>query len=275
MLRRWNWFGIPYPYEGGNVISDQIVRLAYLFVSFSFGETLSTVSILLSVALTPVLIYALWRAVRVRPAWLSIVLVATGVAWIGVSRFEQFVFMPAHLLFVLPFFLILILRQMNPLALAALLILYACADYAYFTKSGFLVKAYAAPYKEMADVIRDGSHGQNAIVAVDRYGAFSQPLVNRLGASVRVIFLDDEVSAREVLDAARSGPSRPSVIWLWRQTTDISPGTFVTKLEQDLSAGHEVRHREFAAYSLPERWARQLLRGPGQPEYYYSLSEFR
>ncbi len=63
-------------YEGGNVISDQIVRLAYLFVSFSFGETLPTVSLLLSVALTPVLIYALWRAVRTRPAWLPIVLVA-------------------------------------------------------------------------------------------------------------------------------------------------------------------------------------------------------
>ena len=275
VLRRWNWIGIPYPYEGGNVISDQIVRLAYLFVSFSFGETLSTVSLLLSVALTPVVIYALWRAVGTRPAWLPIVLVATGIAWIGVSRFEQFVFMPAHLLFVLPFFLILILRQMNPLAFAALLVLYACADYAYFTKSGFLVKPYATPYKEMADVIRDGSRGQNAIVAVDRYGAFSQPLLNRLGDSVRVIFLDDEASAREVLEAARSGPSGPSVIWLWRRTSDISPGTFVTKLEQDLSVGREVRHHEFVAYSLPERWARRLLRGPGQPEYYYRLSEFR
>ena len=67
VLRRWNWIGIPYPYEGGNVISDQIVRLAYLFVSFSFGETLSTVSLLLSVALTPVVIYALWRASRNPP----------------------------------------------------------------------------------------------------------------------------------------------------------------------------------------------------------------
>ena len=200
---------------------------------------------------------------------------ATGIAWIGVSRFEQFVFMPAHLLFVLPFFLILILRQMNPLAFAALLVLYASADYAYFTRSGFLVKPYATPYKEMADVIRDGSRGQNAIVAVDPYGAFSQPLLNRLGDSVRVIFLDDEASAREVLEAARSGPSGPSVIWLWRRTSDISPGTFVTKLEQDLSVGREVRHREFVAYSLPERWARRLLRGPGQPEYYYRLSEFR
>ena len=178
-LGRWNWIGISYPYEGGNVIADQIVRLAYLFVSFSFGETLSTVSLLLSVALTPVVIYALWRAVGTRPAWFPIVLVATGIAWIGVSRFDQFVFMPAHLLFVLPFFLMLILRQMNPLAFAALLVLYASADYAYFTRSGFLVKPYATPYKEMADVIRDGSRGQNAIVVVDsmvRFPTAVEPL---------------------------------------------------------------------------------------------------
>ena len=276
-------------YEGGSIISDQIVRLAYLFVSFSFGETHSTMSLLLSVALTPIVIYALWRAMGNRPAWLLLVLVATSIAWIGVSTREQFVFMPTHLMFVLPFFLILILRQMKPLAFVALLVLYACADYAYFTSSGFLVKPYATPYKEMADVVLDGSHGQNAIVAVDAYGAFDEPLLNRLGLTVfrdqeftadagsnlRVIFLSSETSARKVLEATRSGPSRPSVIWLWRRTSDVSPGNFITKLEQDLSAGHEIRHHEFISYSLPERWARRLLRGPGQPEYYYSLAEFR
>ena len=269
------WINSPQSYEGGNVVSDQIVRLAYLFVSFSFGETFSTVSLLLSVALAPVVIYALWQSMRTRPAWLPIVLLATGVAWIGASRFEPFVFMPAHLMFVLPFFLMLILRQMNPLAFAALLVLYGGADYAYFARNGFLVKPYAAPYKEMADVIRDGSRGQNAIVAVDRYGSFTDPLVNRLSGSVRVIFLNDEASAREALDAARSGPSEPSVVWLWRRTSDVSPGAFVTKLEQDLSVGHEVRRREFIAYSLAERWARRLLRGPNQPHYYYQLTEFR
>jgi hypothetical protein len=269
------WISSPQSYEGGNVVSDQIVRLAYLFFSFSFGETFSTVSLLLGVALAPVVIYALWQSVGTRPAWLPIVLVATGVAWIGVSRFEQFVFMPTHLMFVLPFFLILILRHMNPLAFAALLVLYGGADYAYFARSGFLVKPYAAPFKEMADVIRDGSRGQNAIVAVNTYGAFAQPMVNRLSDSVRVIFLYDEASAREVLDAARSGPSGPSVVWLWRRTSDVSPGAFVTKLEEDLSASHEVRRREFVAYSAPERWARRLLRGPNQPQYYYQLTEFR
>jgi hypothetical protein len=275
VLRRWNWIGIPYPSEGGNVISDQFVRLAYLFVSFSFGETFSTVSLILSVALTPFVMWSLWRGVGTRAPWLSIVLVATGVAWIGVSRFEQFVFMPAHLLFVLPFFLILILRQMNPLAFAALLVLYAGADYAYFTRSGFLVKPYATPYKEMADIIRDGSREQRAIVAVDTYGSFPQPLLNRLDPSVRVILLHDETSGREVLEAAGNESSERKVIWLWRRTSDISPGAFVTKLEQELSVGHEVRQREFVAYSLSERWARRLMRGPEQPDYYYRLSEFR
>jgi len=275
VLRRWNWIGAPPPYEGGNLISDQIVRLAYTFVSFSFGQTLSTVTLLLSIALTPMVIYALWRTSGTRSTWFPIVLMAAGIAWIGVSRFEQFVFMPAHLLFVLPFFLILILRQMNPWTFATLLVLYAAADYAYFTRSGFLVKPDAAPYKEMANVIREGSRGQNAIIAVDTFGSSSQPLLNYLGDGVGVVLLTDEPSARAVLEAARRDPSHPSIIWLWRRTSDTSPESFVSKLEQDLSAGRAVRRREFVAYSLPERCARRLLRGPGQPEYYYRLSEFR
>jgi hypothetical protein len=275
VLHRLNWIGIPPPYEGGHVISDQIVRLAYLFVSFSFGETFSTVSLLLSVVLTPIVMYALWRAVRTRPPWLPIVLTAAAIAWVGVSRFEQFVFVPNQLLFVLPFFLILIVRQIKPLVLMALLVLYAGADYAYFTRSGFLVKPYATPYGEMAKLIRDKSRGESAILVVDPYGVFWQPLLNRLGDSVRVIFLRDEASGREILEAARSGRSGPSAILLWRRTSDVSPGSFVTKLEQDLSVGHEVWYREFVPYSPPERWARRLLRGPEQPEYYYRLTEFR
>jgi hypothetical protein len=273
VLRRW--IGFPYPYEGGSVVSDQIVRIAYLFVSFSFGETFSAVSLLLSIVLAPAVVYALWRALETRPAWLPIVLMATAIAWVGVSRFEQFVFMPTQLLFVLPFFLMLIVRQMNPLVFVTLLVLYSGSDYAYFARSGFLVKPYAAPYEEMADLIRERSHGQNALVAVDPYGAFPQPLLNRLGDSAHVIILDDDDAARAVLEAARSGSSGPSAILLWRRTSDISPGGFVTKLEQDLSVDSEVWRREFVAYSLPERWTRQLLRGPGQPQYYYSLSEFR
>jgi len=270
-----HWIVASQSYEGGNIITDQIVRLAYLFVSFSFGETFSIVSLLLSVVLTPILIYGLWRAVGTRPSWFPIVVTAAGIAWIGVNRFEPFVFTPNHLIFVLPFFLMLIVREINPLAFVAVLVLYVGADYAYFTGSGFLVKPYSAPYKEMADIIRDRARGQNAIVAVDPWGTFTRPLLDRLGDSVRVTLLSDEASAREVLTAARSGVSGQSAILLWRRTSDVSPMSFISKLEQDLSVSHNVWHHEFVPYSLPERWARRLLRGPGQPEYYYRLSEDR
>jgi hypothetical protein len=275
VLHRWTQIDRPNPYEGGSVIFDQIIRLGYLLVSFSFGETFSTVSLVVSVALVPVVIYSLWRAVETRPTWIPIVLAATAIAWIGVSRLEQFVFMPNQLLFVLPFFLLLLVRQMNPLVFVAFLVLYAGADYAYFTKSGFLVKPYATPYAEMAQVILAKSLGRNAIVAVDPYGAFSEPLVARLGGSIPVIILNDEASARKVLEAVQSGPSGAPSILLWRRASDVSPRSFVAKLEQDLSVGREVSQSDFVAYSLPERWALLLLRGPGQPDYYYRLSEFR
>ena len=274
-LPNFGWAQSAWPQGGSVIISDQIVRIAYLFVSFSFGETFSVVSLLLSVVLAPAVIYALWRGEKTRPAWLPIVLIATAIAWIGVSGFEQFVFMPTQLLFVLPFFLILIVRRMSSLVFVALLVLYAGSDYAYFTRSGFLVKPYAIPYEEMANVIRDGSRGENALVAVDRFGSFSQPLLNRLEPSVRVIFLDDEAATDQVRAIVQGGPLEPTVIWLWRRTRDISSGAFVTKLEQDLSIGRKVRHHDFVAYRLPERWIRRLLLGPGQPKYYYSLSEFR
>ena len=64
----------------------------------------------------------------------------------------------------------------------------------------------------MADLIRERSHEQNMLVAVDPYGVFPQPLLNQLGDSARVIFLDNETSIRELLEAARSGPSGPSAI---------------------------------------------------------------
>src|SRR5262249_5956431 len=94
VLRRWNWFGAPPLAEGGSVTHNHTPRLSYLLVSFSLGETLSTVSLLQSVALTPIVIYALWRPVGTQPAWLPTVLIPACIAWIGASRFEQFAIMP-------------------------------------------------------------------------------------------------------------------------------------------------------------------------------------
>ena len=60
-----------------------------------------------------------------------------------------------------------------------------------------LVKPYATPYKEMADVIRDGSRGGTALVALDMYGALPDPVLSRLGNSIQVNFMKDEASASQ------------------------------------------------------------------------------
>jgi hypothetical protein len=273
-LKRWWIGGSLQTYEGGSIISDQIVRLAYLFVSFSFGETVSPVTVLLGVALTPFLLWAIWGARLTRPPWLAMVLSASIIAWIGVSRIEQFVFGPTQLLFALPFFLMLVVRQINRPVFASLLVVYIAADYAYFSGSGFLVKPYATPYKEMARTISNASSGKDAILAVDPFGQFTAPLLSRLEPNVHVIFLEQEAYGRELLEAAQSWQAT-TTIWLWRRTTDTSPGKFVTLFERRLSATRDVREYNFMPYTLAERMAERLLRGPNQPEYYYQLSEFQ
>ncbi len=269
-LGRWKSAVTPLEH---NFAVDQIVRLAYLFVSFSFGETFSTLTLVLGVALTPVLVYALWRTAVSRPIWLPVVLVAASLAWVGVSRWAQFPFVTTGLMFTLPFFLILVVRNMNPVVFAALLLAYVSADYAYFSGSGFLIKPYAAPYREMAAVINNKVPGRDAILAVDGYGSFYEPLLDKLDKNVRVIILDDPAAAEAVRSAACiASQSRPPMIWIWRHTRDISPDAFITKLESDLSTSYRAQHYDFLPYSPAERWIRHLLRGPPQSAYYYRLS---
>jgi hypothetical protein len=249
------------------------VRLAYLFVSFSFGETYATAGVLLGLVLTPVVVYGLWRSAALRPVWLPMVLVATGIAWAGVTRWSEFPFMPTGLMFTFPFFLILVARNMHSVGFAAMILMYASADYAYFSRSGFLIKPYAAPYREMAATIREGSQGRDIVLAVD--GSFYEPLFGKLGKNVEVVALDDP-GARETIrtasNPAQPGGSRPAAIWLLRHTRGSSSGEFISKLEIDLSTGHEIRNYDFLPYSRAERWIRRVLRGPRQAEYYYRLS---
>ena len=51
-----------------------------------------------------------------------------------------------------------------------------------------------------------------------------------------------------------------------RRTSDTSPGTFVTKLEQDLSVGRTVRHHEFVAYTSRSAGLDDCCVGLGNPK---------
>jgi hypothetical protein len=266
------------PYQIGNLFNDQLVRVAYWFVSFSFGETISTPGIVLATALTPVVLYALYRAVRSWPDWLSLVVAASVVGYIGVSRFNSFPFTPSHMLFALPFFILLLIKGIeasyrhSSVIFAGLLAVYVLADYSYFTKGGFLNKEYCVPYEQMAAVIRNGSPTAGAVLFVDEYSSFPNPLLNRLGREVHVVPVGEQNAAQKEVDMLRD---KPTVIWFWRHTHDTSPAGMEARLEKELSQNRTVRQYDYLPYSQPERCILRILRGPDQPGYFYRLTEMR
>jgi len=267
----------PGAYRVGGIVTDQIVRIGYWFVSFAFGETLSTASLLIGAALTPVIGYALWRALRSRPDWFTVVLMAAFISYIGAIRWTTFPFTPARVLFALPFFLIFCIRgihaafRRSSLILVCLAVLYVTAIYAYFSKTGYLNKGYCVPYEEMAAIIRSGSANQSATVVLDGYSSIPDPLLNRIPSQAQLILLDNEDSA----DAVRKVAKKQTVIWFWRHMHDTSPGEFVSRLEKEIEHGRHAVKYEFLPYSPPERWALWMLRGAGQPTHFYQLLEIR
>ncbi len=264
-------------YRVGSVLVDQLVRIVYWVVSFSFGETISLLGIVLGAVMTPVVALGLYRGIRSRPGWIGLVGAASLVGYVGVSRWSGFPFTPSHLLFVLPFFLILLVKGIDSsrrgsLAFAGLLVIYISGDYSYFAKLGYLNKAYCVPYQTMADVIMRNSPATGAVLLVDGYSSVVDPMLDRLGTGVQVIFLNDEQPAEQAMEIVRH---KPGTIWFLRHTNDTSPDRFISRMEAELAQGRTVKQYDYLPYSMPERWVLDWLRGPGQPEYFYRLSEMR
>jgi len=265
------------PYRVGNFLADQIVRLGYWFISLSFGEALSDFSVVLASLMTPVIVYSLWGAVRSRPSWLGLVTAAAGIGFVGVNRWSGFPFTPSHVLFALPFFLMLLVRGIDEnfrrrsLALLGIAVLYVSGAYNYFAKSGYLNPGYAMPNEEIAATIRNSSPGTGAVVVVD--SSFAQPLLDRLGSSVaRVILLTGEESAETVRHEVRQ---KPAIIWFCRRAHDTSSDGLVTRLELELSQNRQVTQYGFSAYTIIQRLVLRWLRGPGQSAYSYRVLEVK
>jgi len=270
------WWNAVAANSGHDTLLDQVIRLAWWFVSFSFGETLTTFCVVLGAILSPIIVYAVYRGATSKPAWVAIVGVATVIGYIGVSGWSGYPFTPARQLFVLPFFLILIVMgartmRYGTIVLAAIAAVYLAGDYNYFTTTGFLNKEYCAPFGEMAATINGQSPQAGAVVALDDESTFLDPLVGRLNPRLHVVELQTVDSATPAMQAYAG---RPGVIWILRHSHDTSESQWVSKLEDEIAHGRSVKQFGFLPYSGLEYRILTALRGPGQPRYFYILDRY-
>ncbi len=201
---------------------------------------------------------------------------AAVIGYVGASRWVGFPFVPARLLFLYPFFLLLLNRAFDARGrwrtwvLAALFISWTGGDWAYFHREGFLNKGYNLPLDQMAAVINHGSANDDLII-LDVCNSDAAAFRRLLEHPERVSYVRDAASARSA--AERSLSSR--TIWYWRNTHDACPGALNRSLEAELAPGFEIERHLFLPYSRLERRLIQWLGWPEQPTHFYQILEMR
>jgi hypothetical protein len=233
------------PYSvSSNAALDQLIRLIYLPVSFTLGETLPLWVMAGGALLAPPLAAVIWRAFRHPPDWLPLVALAAAIGYLGAARWVSFAFIPARLLFALPFYLMAAARR--AWICVALACLWMGSLYSYFHLEDFLNKGYLLPFDRIAEIVERESAGRSAGLRVDAPGLDVSPLTRRLPELM---------------------PEPPDAELVWVVSTRgrraSPPGR------------REIQRREFVAYSPFDRRMMKLLGWTTQPTHVLELTEYR
>jgi hypothetical protein len=234
------------PYRVGNFAVDQMVRLGYWFVSFSLGETPPVWVLAAGIVIGPLILWAIWNAVRAAFAgtgslaaprdsvetnygssrqgllWI-VVLTAAGIGYLGVSRWVSFAFVPARVLFLLPFFFLALVSGQDSTRLRLVLViglsLLSVASLAsYFRGEDFLNKGYLIPFERIA-----GSIGapQGQIVILESDGFDVSPLRDLLKPGIEAQQTPSQTAARVIREVREQNPRVP--VWYLRRSTGPPP----------------------------------------------------
>ncbi len=262
-----------------NPVLNHGVNLGYAFVSFAFGETLPLPVLAAALLLAPCLLILLAVALRRPPEWLAPVLLTALVGYAGASRWVSFAFVPARLLFVYPFFLLLLVHgrsrapRFGNAVCAGLLCVSLAGVGAYFRQEGFLNKSYLIPFDAIAALIRERSLVGETSVVLDEYSTNAKSLLRRLPAGVPGILLSSAEAAGRVRDLAREPTG--ATVWLVRNTHDVSPGGLVPALEAELGQRYALRRHFFVPYATVDRIAMRLAGWRERPDYMIEVVEMR
>jgi hypothetical protein len=231
--------------------------------------------------LSPViLLLAIWGARKAEyspkysPSLVAMLSVAAIVGYLGVARWVSYPFIPARLLWLLPFLCVAVtlgilhLKQptLRRTILAAIALSYLSSCFLYFRRENYLNLGYAAPLPEIAAMLnRDAEAGD--IILVDSYNTDFQALALYLSGRTRMIALD-RTNASAALNAARVA----GTVWVVRNTRDISPGGLTPKTRSEACAGRPERQTLLEPYAPWQKAALSLAGFRPPPTHFYEVT---
>ncbi|MBN9662522.1 MAG: hypothetical protein J0H49_30265 [Acidobacteria bacterium] len=269
-LRRWGQaagFSSRYTLTGSSWL-EQPIKIGFGVVSLTIGESFPFLALLL----VPLVLWLAKRGSRICPKPLVVFLSSlTIVGYLGVSRWVSYPFIPARLLWLIPFLAMGVAIGLTPIGrvrwwAAALLVLTTAVSITYyFTRQNYLNPGYAAPLREIAERLNQQA-GPSDLILIDAFNTDGVALQHYLSGRTPSVVLTHEgqPEADRLLPAAQT-------VWVVRNQRDISPEHVTTNRE---NAACAPRHRAVSLYEPYAEWQLALLQRfmKPAPTHFYQLT---
>lgn len=273
-LGTWTRQGAPYKLTGA-LGPELVLKAGYGALAFTGGETQPDAGLIAAMLLFPALVWLGWLGWRTARIPKLILAIVAGIGFVGVAQWVAYPFIPARVLFLFPFLLLLVVEgiairpAIGRWIGAAWLLLCLTGMVNYFGKANFLNKGYAMPFAEIAATIRSSSNRTSTAVLCDEYNTDFRALRHYLGSAWDVPLLYTPAASTLAADP------RIRTLWILRNTHDISPAEYNTRFEQQLAASWRVSRHYYLPFSPLQRKLAALAGIQNPPQFFQVLTEFR
>jgi hypothetical protein len=255
------------------------LRLAYTFLSFTFGETTPLYGLLAAATLAPAVVGLLGQGRSGAREWLPVLAGTLPVAYLLTARHVILAMTPSRLAFLLPFYLLLLLRgcerrpRLAAVILPGLVATSVVAAASYHRQADFLNQGYLIPFGSIAAAAAGSLSGPGSLLVIDAANMDATPLLAELPPAVQALVLHDDASSAEIRRRIDGGPVHR--VWLLRNTHDVSRGRWSSRLAADLARSFRLAGRSgYVPYGRVHRLAMRALGWPERPAYLLELLEF-